>query len=219
MKSFLRFSFLLIGCFIFSAAKSQTDWSEKFSWMVPQTPGNCEAGLLVRNDFWPSHTSKSYTIGVAYPINSHWYLNYNYRFVQTDQGLHFAHFPFAAMLLRFIPQMKFHHGDGNALVSLLAISATLPEGVSYKINPQDKFRFTVYANPFGFDREIFMDENEVVKKPWTYAMNAGVQIQSDWGKRFYVSSDTGVTWMPDGGRTALSFGIGIGMKFPEADIF
>jgi hypothetical protein len=202
--------FLVLVFFCFSGFSC---WSKDILPEKEEFLENLHVGFIVRNHFLPNNTFKTSGLRATFPLNEHWRLNYNYSVIQTSSGVHLSHIPFASMLLRFLPAMS--HGtarDGKVLATLAFTAIVIPEGVSYNINPGDKIQFIPYLNPFGFDRVIGEHEGQTVKTPWAYAMNAGLEVQSDFGKHFYAGADTGVTWTPDGGKVAVGVGICIGLK-------
>jgi hypothetical protein len=203
-----KFLLLVFFCFSVSACFSKDILPDKEEFLQ-----DLHVGLIVRNHFLSENTFKTTGLRAAFPVNEHWSLNYNYSFIQTSSGVHLSHIPFASMLLRLLPYMA--HGStrgGKGLLTLTIIAVTIPEGVSYTINPGDRIQFIPYLNPFGFDRMIGEREGQTVKTAWTYAMNGGLEIQSKFGKRYYAGSDAGFTWTPDGGKVAIGVGICLGMK-------
>jgi hypothetical protein len=205
--SFSKFFFTFLFCCIFSFGKSQSPFH------FDNLGGNVRAGIIVRNDFLPNNTFKTYGLRVEYPLDEHWFMNYDYHFIATSSGIHFSHVPFFAMGIKYIP--RFATTDLKALGSLMVLMMVIPEGVSYKINPQDKIQFVPYLNPLGFNRLVFEREGQTIKKPWAFAINTGLEVQSDLPWNMYAAADTGVTLDVFNGKSIWGVGITIGMKLQE----
>jgi len=210
MISALRNSFLkslLATCLCLSVS---TAWSRNYLPFRGYSNGDTHIGFIVRNDFLPNNTFKTYGLRVQYPLNEHWYLDYDYHFIVAGNGLHFSHMPLCAMGVKYLLLYTPMINDGWAYSALLMM--VIPEGVSYKINPGKKIQYIPYFNPLGLDRLVFEREGQAVKKPWGFACNMGLEIQSDLPGNFYAAADAGITYNYASAKTAFGAGITIGIK-------
>ncbi len=202
--SFLRISLPFFFTLIFSSPAKAGDFYD-----LLQDRSN--VGLVVRNDFLQNdHTFKTYGLRFQYELDDHWYLNYDYHFVNTD-GVHLSHLPVCAMGVKYL--LMYSSGDTRGLGYLAAMMMVVPEGVTYKINPQSKIQFMPYLNPLGLDRTVYDHEGMVAKGPWEFSCNTGLQVESNLPYDFYAAADIGVT-IPyvATGKTIVGAGITIGMK-------
>lgn len=209
MKSTLpRISFLKLAFVFVFALTFSNSWSRNFAPFGRETDGDTHIGIIVRNDFLPNNTFKTYGLRIQYPLNEHWFLDYDYHFVAAGNGLHFEHMPVCAMGVKYL--LNYAVGSDWAYAAMLMM--VIPEGASYKINPGKKIQYVPYCNPLGLDRLVFEREGQVIKKPWGFTCNTGLEIQSDLPGNFYAAADAGITWNYASGKTAFGAGISIGIK-------
>jgi hypothetical protein len=210
MKSILQIlfpKFLLLIFFSMGFSSLQArDWWR----MLPDNYGNeTHFGIIVRNDFLPNNTFKTYGLRIQYPLNEHWNLDYDYHFINAGNGLHFSHMPAATMGVKYL--LMYAPGGDGLLYSMILLMI-VPEGVSYKINPGKKIQYVPYLHPLGVDRLVFTREGQAIKKPWGMTCNTGVEIQSNLPGKFYAAADAGITYNYASGKTAFGAGISIGIR-------
>jgi hypothetical protein len=216
MKFFTSKSFTSFFFSILFSALSINSQAQKWSKPVNDTDNNFYAGLTLRNNFYSNTSGISYGIQIDAPLTKHWFVNYNLEFEGGKNFWYCTHTGAGLIGVQKVVSSG-KRGPGGKLGMYMGIglllTAVIPEGVSYKLNPSERIVLMPYLRPFEVNRQTILSEGNLQVDKWHLALGIGFEAKANICWRLYCGTETGVTINYFNGQSFFSAGFVLGMRF------